>query len=187
MFLLWHRASTQSINATWPTAHMWPMCDGPTMTASWWRWAEPTRASWFGPTRPKVTGSTNSVTARSPTWRVRMMEVRDEMFFFLSPEIAAKMSLTPLTRFYRLWQRCDERERDQLHHQGLIHQHETHDWCETPPAVKRALCGWKVYTIILCFTWLLFDKLPFLTIIFIQILHWNLTAQTPNKHVPKTI
>lgn len=75
------RGSMQSSNAMWPTAHMLPMCDGPMMTASWLRLVGATRASWSGPMSPRATGNSNSVTARSRTSRVRMMEVKDLCLF----------------------------------------------------------------------------------------------------------
>lgn len=80
MLSLSPRGSMQSSNATWPTAHMLPMCDGPMMTVSWWRSVGVTRASWSGPMSPRATGKSNSVTVRSRISRVRMMEVRDELF-----------------------------------------------------------------------------------------------------------
>lgn len=81
MLFLTPRGSMQSSNAMWPTAHTLPMCDGPMTTASWCRWVGVTRASWSGPMSQRATGNSNSVTVRSRTSKVRMMEVREEIFF----------------------------------------------------------------------------------------------------------
>lgn len=64
---------------------------------------------------------------------------------YLSNISVAKAKSVWISSFTRLWQWCDERERDQLHHQGLIHQHATDDGCEAPLAAERALSGWKVF------------------------------------------
>ena len=73
------RESMQSSSATWPTAHTLLMCDGPTMTASWWRLVRVTHVSWSGPMSPRATGISNRATARSQTLRARTTEVRDQL------------------------------------------------------------------------------------------------------------
>lgn len=75
------RGSMQNSNATWPTAHMLPMCDGATTTASWWPSVGVTLVSWSGPTSPRATGNSNSVTVRSRTLRARTTEVSDGLPF----------------------------------------------------------------------------------------------------------
>lgn len=94
---------------------------------------------------PRATGNSNSVTARSRTSRVRTTEVREELpFEVFNHQCYCCEGEASSPSFTRLRQWCDEGERNQLHHQGLIHQHATHDGRETPPAAERALCGWKV-------------------------------------------
>lgn len=81
MLFLSLRGSMQSSNAMWPTAHMLPMCGGPTTTSSWLLSVGVTRVSWSGPMSPRATGNSNSVTVRSRTLRARMTAVRDELPF----------------------------------------------------------------------------------------------------------
>lgn len=97
MLSLVPRGSMQSSSATWPTAHWLPTWDGPMTTASWWRSAGVTRVSWSGPTSPRATGKSDSVTAKSRTSRVRMMEVRDDFVFwiFLCKVSGARICIVP--------------------------------------------------------------------------------------------
>ena len=96
-----HRGSTQSSSATWPTALTLPTCGGPMTTASWWRWAGGTHASWSGPMSPRATGNSNSATARSRTSRARTTEVRRDFlfWFFIWVSVAwEKVSIAPVSR-----------------------------------------------------------------------------------------
>lgn len=64
---------------------------------------------------------------------------------FYSSHLSVTTSESLFLSLTRLRQRCDQRERDQLHHQGLIDQHAPNDGCETPLTAEGALCGWKVF------------------------------------------